>query len=330
VKARSLALILAAGVLAVAVLTAMYRGTAFFGDKSREKPRVVVVFKMVDFDVNAFWRTVRDGAVSAAQDFGVDVSVRGPWVETSVEEQIAIVRKAILEKPKAIVLAAGDYNLLVPVAAEARKSGIPLVCIDSFINSKDSEVNIGTDNYEAGQKCGEALLRYIEPGSLVAVVSYIKGSSTAIDRERGVRKSLEGKAVLLDTVYSNSETDTAYREAKEILARNPGLAGIVALNEPTSSGVARALSEASDRERVKLACFDNSFGVLKFVERGIIKDTIVQKPFNMGYLGVKAAFDILSGKKPPAYINTGSVDVNRANMFQPENQKLLFPVAGGP
>jgi ribose transport system substrate-binding protein len=68
---------------------------------------------------------------------------------------------------------------------------------------------------------------------------------------------------------------------------------------------------------------------LKYVERGIIRDTIVQKPFNMGYLGVKAARGLIDGKKPERYVNTGSIDINRFNMFLPENQKLLFPVAEG-
>jgi hypothetical protein len=37
---------------------------------------------------------------------------------------------------------------------------------------------------------------------------------------------------------------------------------------------------------------------------------------------------LLSGERPKSYTNTGSVDVDKANMFDPENQKLLFPVSG--
>ncbi len=66
------------------------------------------------------------------------------------------------------------------------------------------------------------------------------------------------------------------------------------------------------------------------IERGVIRDTVVQKPFNMGYLGVKAARELIDHGRPPRFINTGSVDISLANMFRPENQKLLFPVAEGP
>ena len=141
---------------------------------------------------------------------------------------------------------------------------------------------------------------------------------------------LKGKAELLDTVYSNAESEKAYEEAKAIIAREKDLGGIVALNEPTSLGVARALDESGKSKQIVLTSFDNSFGVLKYVERGIIRDTIVQKPFNMGYLGVKAARELIDGQRLSRYVNTGSVDINRETMFLPENQKLLFPVAGGP
>ena len=50
----------------------------------------------------------------------------------------------------------------------------------------------------------------------------------------------------------------------------------------------------------------------------------------MGYLGIKMARELIRGAKPPRFVNTGSIDISRANMFQPENQKLLFPVAEGP
>ena len=49
----------------------------------------------------------------------------------------------------------------------------------------------------------------------------------------------------------------------------------------------------------------------------------------MGYLGIKAARELIDGKTPLRFINTGSIDISRLNMFQPENQKLLFPVAKG-
>jgi ribose transport system substrate-binding protein len=210
-----------------------------------------------------------------------------------------------------------------------KRQGIPLICIDSFVNSDDADVRIGTDSYEGGQKCAAALMRCVKEGDLVAVMSYVKGSSTAIDRESGTRDYLDGKVRILDTLYSNTDAELAYSQAARLIADTPQLRGIVALNDPTARGAARALDESGKAGSIALIGFDNSLLVLRYVERGIIRDTVVQKPFNMGYLGVTTARELIQGRKPARFINTGSVDISRLNMFQPENQKLLFPVMEG-
>jgi ribose transport system substrate-binding protein len=329
VRSRSVLFLLAAAILAAVSLTVLYRGPRLFNPISGTARRVIVIFKTIDYRTTPFWGNVRDGVVSAGEDLGMNVSIRGPARESDIQGQIDIVRRAILEKPDAIVLAAADYNLLVPAAREIKRQRIPLVCIDSFVNSDDADVRIGTDSYEGGQKCAAALFRCVKEGDLVAVMSYVKGSSTAIDRESGTRSSLAGKVRILDTLYSNADADLAYSQAARLISQTPLLRGIVALNDPTARGAARALDESGKAGSIALIGFDNSLLVIRYVERGVIRDTVVQKPFNMGYLGIKTARDLVERRKPPRFINTGSVDISRANMFQPENQKLLFPVAEG-
>ena len=327
---RSVLVLLATALAAAVALTALYRGARLLSPASAASRRVVVIFKTIDYRTTPFWGNVRDGVVSAGEDFRVEVSIRGPAVETDVPGQVEIVRRAIREKPDAIVLAAGDYNLLVPAARDIKRARIPLVCIDSFVNSDDADVRIGTDNYEGGQECAAALLRRVRPADLVAIMSYVKGSSTAIDRESGVRDALQGRVRLLDTQYRNADADLAYAQALRLIAITPGLRGIVALNDPTARGAARALDESGKASSIALIGFDNSLLVLHYVERGVIRDTVVQKRFNMGYLGIKAAWELIERRKPPRFLNTGSVDISAVNMFQPENQKLLFPVTEGP
>jgi ribose transport system substrate-binding protein len=323
---RIVLVLLAGAVLCAVLVTVLYQGNRFLGAPSGAPRRVIVIFKTVDYRGMPFWANVRDGVLSAGKDFNLDVSIRGPSTETDIEGQIRIVRAAVEERPSAVVLAAADFALLVPLAGEIKRRGIPLVCVDSFVNSDAVDVRIGTDNYEGGQKVGAALLRYVKPGDVVAVMSYVKGSSTAIGRESGARDFLGKTVRLLDTVYNGSDAQVAYRQAVTLIARTPALRGIIALNEPTARGAAQALAESGKAGSIALIGFDNSFEVLKYVERGVIRDTVVQKPFNMGYLGVAAARELIDGRKPGRSINTGSIDISRLNMFQPENQKLLFPV----
>lgn len=326
-RERRLVMTLAIASLILAfVITAVYRATAVLDGGAESRPKIVVILKCVDYKGTVFWQTVKDGVESASQDYDVDFTILGPMNETQVDEQIQIAQDVILSKPDAIVLAATDYDRLVPVAAQIKAAHIPLVTIDSFINSNDADARIGTDNYDAGQKAGAALMEHLSPGSPVVIMSYIQGTSTAIDRESGVRDFLKGKAEILYTLYSSAVSDIAYNQAIELLSANPDVKGIVALNDPTTIGVARALSESGRYQDVVLIGFDNSQAVLGYVESGMVRDTIVQRPFNMGYLGVATALELIRGKQVEPFIDTGSKVINRQNMLLPENQELLFPV----
>jgi ribose transport system substrate-binding protein len=334
VKDRSLVTMLSLALFAALVAALAFRGEA---EPNRAKEKVIAIFK-TSGTANAFWVSVRDGVMSGAEDYGFDVSIRAPRDEIYVDEQIEIMRGAIAERPAAILLAAGDYQRLVASVKAAKAAGIKVVCVDSFIASDDADAKVGTDNYEAGQKCGWALLRYLgsAPQSRsnagraprVAVMSYVQGSSTAIGRESGLRNALGDRVVVIGTSYSSSESERAYAQAKALLEGEPDLAGIAALNLPTLLGAARALAESGRKGEVALVGVDGSAEVIKHIEGGVIRDAIVQKPFNMGYLSMATARELLSNKRPSLYTNTGSVDIDKTNMFKPENQKLLFPVDG--
>jgi ribose transport system substrate-binding protein len=149
------------------------------------------------------------------------------------------------------------------------------VSIDSFLNSDDADVRIGTDRYEGGEKYADALLRYVKPGDLVAIMSYVKGRSTAIDRESGVHNGLHGKVRIHDTLYSNADADLPHSQAVRLIARTRNLRGIVALSDPTARGAARALFESGKAGSIALIGFDNSLLVIHYVERGVIRDTVV-------------------------------------------------------
>ena len=90
-------------------------------------------------------------------------------------------------------------------------------------------------------------------------------------------------------------------------------------------GAGRAIRELGLVGKVKLVGFDSSVKEVKLLEEGVLQSTIVQKPFNIGYLGIKTAVSVIEGDKMPRHIYTDSVIINKDNMYTEENQKLLFP-----
>jgi ribose transport system substrate-binding protein len=295
-----------------------------------ENATIDVIFKSTDPSI-VFWQIVKAGAETAARDFDVKVHVMGPKLEKDVAGQIKMVRFVIGEHPSAIVLAADDYDALVPVAQSIRKAGIKLVTIDSGLNGGLSSSFIATDNEAAGEKAGELAASLLDDNGSVAIVSYVKGTLTAIERERGIREVLQrypGLSVV-GTYYCDDLAGKAYDLTKQILLRYPNLRAILALNEVATVGAANALSDLHEKEHVDLIGFDNSPVEFRYLEAGVIRGIVLQKPFNMGYLGVEAAVRLLKGKPVEKRVDTGSLLVTKQNMYDRESQKLLFPLVDG-
>jgi len=315
-------------VLAVVAITLAggYGMAALRGDHPGRPPEVTVVIKSKSQSME-FWQVLTEGVYVAAKEFGVNAKVVGPQRETDVDVQIDILKQVIREKPDAILLAATDYNRIVPLAEEIDEAGIPLMTVDSGVNSDIPRSFIATDNVEAGKKAGSKLAELVEGPAKVAVISYVKETATQIERERGVREILEAdeRFDIVGTYYSDGDENIAYETTKELLRKHPDLAGVVGLNEPSSVGAGRAIKDMGRRGEVKLVGFDSSIDEVRLLEEGIIQATVVQRPFNMGYLSIKTAVDLMAGKKVPAVIDTGSLVVTKSNMYEDENQQLLFP-----
>ncbi len=289
--------------------------------------RVIVVLKTVGPHME-FWQIVRAGIREAATEYNVDPAIVGPRWEKDIDRQIEILSNVIAQSPDAILLAASDFNRLVPLAEQAAAQGITIVTLDSALNSDVPVSFVATDNVEAGQKAGREIDGLVEENRPIAIVSHIPEVATAIDREKGVRNALahRDERLILGTFYSENEPERAYNITQELVEKYPNLGGVVALNENSTVGVGRALKDLGVYDRISLVGFDNSKEEIRFLEEGIVRALVVQRPFNMGYLGIRTVVEALRGRKVEPVIYTDSVLVRKDEIFTEENQKLLFPI----
>lgn len=273
-----------------------------------------------------FWRIVEQGASVAAKEYGVNCEVTGPTAEEDVDTQIKLVEKAISQKPDAIILAAGDYERLVPVCKEAYDAGIPLIMVDSDVDFDKTKGLVGTDNYELGKKLAEQVDSLIGPNDKFGVVGHVKTVTTAIEREKGLTENAKNSGARIAGIsYCNGSVQLAREQAKQMLLANPDIRCMVGLNESSALGVAYALQDLGLGGKVKLVACDSSEEQIKFMEQGIIQAFVIQNPFNMGYISVKNTVDFLQKKEIPKFYDTKSVVVTKKTLYTKENQKLLFP-----
>lgn len=315
---------------AAAVLAAlMYNLADALRGGLAERPRVTVLIKSTETGME-FWGVLSDGVMEAAKEYDVEVNIIGPERETDVEQQIELMKRTLVEKPDAVVMAATDFNRLVPYAERIDEAGIPLVTVDSALNSDAARSFIATDNIDAGRKVGRKMAELSGERSKIAIISYVRGTASQMDREQGVRAELEAdpRFEIMETYYSDGDETKAYEMAKSLIRDDPDLTGIVGLNEPSTVGAGRAIRDMDAVGLVMLVGFDSSVDEVRLLEEGVMQATVVQRPFNMGYLAVKTAVEVLRGVKVPARIDTGSVIVTKDNIYEEEHQKLLFPFVG--
>jgi ribose transport system substrate-binding protein len=313
--------------LLLVLVTAGYYGFAQlpFTTGAAHENKIIVILKTDDIRMD-FWQTVSAGVQAAAKQFGAQIDIRGPLRETDTDKQIELVEQAIRDKPEAIVLAPTDVKRLVPIVQKVRHAGVRLVVIDTPLGSDAPQAFISNDHLEAGRKAGETLVKETGGHPVFAVINDSKSSSTGMDRLKGVLQALsDTSAVNLGTFYCYGLEESAYQTVKALIQTNPNLNGIFGLNETAALGAAKAIKEQDKSGQITLIGFDGSIYEIKLLEEGVLDATVVQRPFNMGFLSVQTAVQLIKGKKTEKTMYLDSIVVGKNNMYSQENQKLLFP-----
>lgn len=309
---------------AVLGLSTLFAGTSSFA-KTNE---IAVIVKTENAN---FWQNVKKGAEAAGKDLGNEykVTFQGPQAETAIDEEVNMVNNAINRGVSGIVLAASDPEALIPPVKKAFENGIPVVIIDSGINSdgKYYQSFLATDNRAAGKLAAEKLLaKHGMKKGKVAVMSYTPGAASAIERTGGfmdeVKKQQDIK--LMEPLYSQSDMVTALNQTIDVLTSNPDLTAIFGANEPTAVGMARAIKERGFAGKLVAVGFDGNQDLQNFVRDGTLEGIVVQSSYQMGYKGVKTINKIIKGEKVDKFIDTGVVFVTKDNIDSEEAKAVLY------
>ena len=297
-------------------------------DYQEEKQQTIYVFTKTSEGID-FWVSAAEGAKVAATELGVQVIIDGPKSETEVNRQIEIIEEAIKKKPAAIAVAATDYERVGEVCQKAVEEGITVVTFDSDAFFETNHSYIATNNLLASQRLAHELATSVKKPGRIVIVSHVKSSFSAYEREEGFKKGIKpfDDLTIEDKIYYiDDDIENAYDYAVEIINTYPDLVAIYGTNEVALQGIAEAVNDQNVKNDVYIAGFDINTRIAYFIETDVIKAAMAQRPFNMGYLAVKEALEVQQTKEPKQ-VDVSAVLINKENMFLPENQKLIVPFA---
>ncbi|MBV8141044.1 MAG: ABC transporter substrate-binding protein [Verrucomicrobia bacterium] len=316
--------------LFVAIFAAGAAGALFAGGKSDpatggESKTMIFIPKSTDV---TYWLFLRKGAVDKAKELGYTVQYQGVSHESDVAGEADLVRNVVSSHPAGILCAATDAQALVAPVEDGIKAGVPIIMVDSGVNSDAPYASITTDNYNGGYQLGKKLANLIGGKGKVINLGITAGSQTGRERDDGflaATKEYSGITVL-PTQWTSAEAATALNDTTDLLDSNPDVKGIYSAAAPMAVGAAQALKARGLEKKVKLVTFDPSPEVIPFFEDGTIQAIAAQNSYQMGYQGVTMLDTIIKGGKIPAdqkKIQIPVVIITPDNYKSPDVQKFI-------
>jgi len=212
-----------------------------------KKWRVMVIPKGTTHE---FWMTIHAGAIKAEKELGnVEIVWRGPEKEDDRVEQIQLVQSAVASGVDGIVLAPLDARALVQPAEAAVAKGIPVVIMDSGLESDKYVSYVATDNYHGGVLAAQRMGKLLGGEGKVILLRYQVGSESTEQREKGFTETLAKEfpkiSLLSESEYAGPTSDSAQQKSQTLVTRYRGqVDGIFCPNETSTVGMLRALEGA--------------------------------------------------------------------------------------
>lgn len=295
------------------------------------KPKIGVIAKST---VNAYWKAVEAGAKQAGEELGAEILWTGPDAENNHSQQANMVDNMVNSGVAGVVLAPTNVDALVRPVETAVGKGVPVVLIDSSLNSDKPISSVSTDNYAAGAQAAEALIKAIGTnrkfGGKVIMLKFLENSGSTDARAEGFadRIAKEDGITLAESMFtkgSGSTTDAA-DTADALLRRfvkNGELQvdGIFACNQPSAIGMLTKLDQfkaSGTRIDCPFVGFDAHEVLLAGVRDGRVAAIVTQDPKTMGYLGVKTMLDHLAHKPIEKNVATNTATVTKENIDTPQ------------
>jgi rhamnose transport system substrate-binding protein len=237
------------------------------------------------------------GAIAALSALG-ETGTETSGTAATPASQIPAIQAAISKGANALIVSATDPTALCPTLNAAMKRGVTVVTYDSdapgcrnmFINQA-STAQIGTSEVDV-------LAKQLNETGDIAIVSATASATNQNAWIGFMKQELKKypKMKLVSTVYGNDDPTTATQVTQGLLQQYPNLKGIIS---PTTVGIAAAaavLDNPKYRGKIALTGLGTPDSLKKYVSDGTIKQFVLWKPNDLGFLAAYAAVEIASGK----------------------------------
>jgi ABC-type sugar transport system substrate-binding protein len=259
-----------------------------------------------------YFTAMEQGGKRAAKELGVSFTYRGAPT-ASAPQQVQLMDTLVRQGYDAVSVSVLDPASINPAIKAARAKGVDVLTSDS--DSPDSErqayVAQATDQ-GLGYTLADRLAKQMGGAGEVGIVS---GEATATNLNSWIKFIKQRVAAkypqmeILDTRFTKGgATEDAQRQAQELMTAHPKLKGLIAVASTTVPGVAQAVQAAGKKGDVAVIGYGSPATVRPFVKSGVMKESILWNPEELGYLTVWAMRQVAQGKSFQAKNQVPGID----------------------
>lgn len=277
---------------------------------------------------STFWLAVWDGAKKAAAELGYkEVLYKGTPSQTDIAGQVNLVNDMVSRKVAGILIAATDAKALVGPVEKAIAAGVPVVTLDSGVDSQKPYAYIATDNLAAARTAADVLAGLSGGKGIVGDIGITAGSQTGREREEGFVNRMKEKyptVKVLPVQYTGCDPAKSLNIASDMLTGNPTLVGFYGACDGPGTGIGQLVKQRGLKGKIKSVAFDVSPDQFLLFLDGYLDALIVQDPFQMGYRGVYTMDQVVHDQPvKDKLVAIPAKVVTLRNMTQPDIYDLL-------
>jgi len=295
-------------------------GDAPGADPRAADPGKIVKIAFVTNNASQFWKIAEAGLRKYEKEAKVQVDMKMPPNGTP-EDQNQILQNLASQGYDAIavsVIAPKDQLRILNEVADKTN----LITFDSDADKSKRLLYIGTNNFAAGQALGERIVSLLPNGGKIAVFVGMLSTDNAAQRLGGIAAAIKDhKIEIVDRREDNTDRAKARSNVEDIINSHKDLSLVVGLWNYNGPAIAAALEGLGKQGKIKAAVFDEDDATLDAVKSGTIDATVVQKPFQFGYLSAKWMHELATKnaetkKALPAsgVIDTGVRVIDKSNV----------------
>lgn len=279
-----------------------------------------------------YWKTLQAGFNKAAQEYGVTARVLGP--ETyDVSAEASALSDAVSRHPAGILVSAAAAGSLHSDIASAISQGIPVITVDSDAPNSDRLYFIGTNNRRVGLLGGQRVVDKLQGKGNVVFLS-IPGQPNLDERMHGYEEVFSNSPGIkvVGLIATGGESSSAFDQTQQLLQKTGAdkVNAFICLESEGGKAVAEVFKRNNVNDR-ELIAMDVDPDTLRLIAEGTIDATVSQRPWTMGYLGLKALdsayrtphngvfsqdYSVDAHSPFPSLIDTGSALITRDNVSQ--------------